>query len=75
MNLDKNLKNLRTKPAERRRERTSGKSGRRLRQCSIGRLLLTTRSGTSLRATKTLKMRLSLSCLVMTLTLRLWRQI
>jgi hypothetical protein len=75
MNLDKNLRNLRTKPAERRRERTSGKSGRRHKQCSIERLLPTTRSGISSKAKRTLKMRLSLSCLVMTLILRPWKLI
>jgi hypothetical protein len=75
MNLDKNLKNLRTKPAERRKERISGRSGRRHRQCSTGRPQPTTRSGISLKVMRTHKMRLSLFFLVMTLTLRLWKLI
>ena len=59
MSLRRKWKTSKKNKEERRKERLSGKTGRRHKPCFIGRPLPTTRSGNTLRVVKTHKMKLN----------------
>jgi hypothetical protein len=67
------LKTIKRNREERKNVKLSGRTGRRLRLCSIGKHLPITRSGISLKAARTPKKSLSPFFLRMILILWLWK--